>query len=846
MMEHAEVEALKQRIRELEQNTCDCRRIKQDFDHQKQTLDIVLKIAADCIHTSLEKIPETIQSSLARIGEFTGADRAYVFDYDFDKNIGVNTFEWCRKGVEPQIHHLQATPLEAVSEWVEIHRKGDPMIIPDVSALPRGNLKEILEIQQIKSLAAVPIYDDDRLDGFAGFDSVHPFHSYSDREVELLKIFVSLLISLNKRRHAQDVWSRLTAILESTSDLVFTATPDAQLTYLNRAGRIMVGWDADESLDGRLIDDLHSGGVLERIKSEGMTAARDNGSWKGETAVLHRNGRQVPVSQVILGHSSEKGDVAFYSTIMRDISDRVRMETALRKSEEKFRGLYISMGEGMALHKLVYDPSGRAVNYVLLDVNPAYETITGLQADIVRGQQATDVYETDQAPFLDIYAKVAATGQPKRFEIHYAPMDKYLRINAFSPARNQFATVFEDITQQKQAEVEQKKLHAQLLQAQKMESIGRLAGGVAHDFNNMLNIILGYSELSLKKLDPADPLYGRLQKIHHAADRSAGITRQLLAFARKQTITPRILDINQTLEGMLKMLRRVIGENIDLVWKPGKKLQHLKMDPVQIDQILANLCINARDAIADVGKVSIETDMVYIDESYCQNNAAFIPGHYILLTVSDNGCGMNAHTLDNLFEPFFTTKQKGKGTGLGLSTVYGIVRQNNGFIHVYSESGRGATFRIYLPPHQTASADSPEPDIIDIPTGNGETILIVEDEAVNLEMLGSMLNQLNYQVLTAEKPSQAMDLCRTHTGIIALMITDVVMPEMNGKDLAVQVTGLAPDIRILFMSGYAVNVIADQGVLDENIPFLEKPFSLLTLARKIRQVLAMPRPEVPA
>ncbi len=845
MAENFTYDILKKRIQQLEQTASDYHQAKENFEHQKQTQKILIKIAADCINTPLDRTREAIQSSLSIIGEFVGADRAYIFDYDFDKNIGMNTYEWCRQEVTPQIHNLQETPLHGIPEWVETHRKGESVIIPDVSALPHGNLRHLLASQEIKSLAAVPIFDDERLAGFAGFDSVKPFHPYSDREIELLNLFVTLLASLRKRHHAQAVQSRLTAILENTSDLVYTATPDGRLTYLNQAGRHMAGWDKTEPLKNQLIDDLHPDWVLEHITSEGLPRAGQQGLWKGETAIRHRDGRQIPVSQVILGHFSAGGSLAYFSTIMRDISDRVQMEAALRKSEEKFRSLYTSMREGMALHQLVYDASGKAVNYVLLDVNPAYEAITGLQAGQIRGQKATDIYKTDNAPYLDIFANVAATGKPTRFDTHYAPMEKHFRITAFCPAKNHFATVFEDITQRKQAQAEQKELQEQMLQAQKMESVGRLAGGVAHDFNNMLNVILGYSELALKNLDPADRLHARLKKIHHAATRSAGITRQLLAFARKQTVSPRVLDTNQTVEGMLQMLRRVIGENIDLVWKPGKKIQPLKMDPSQIDQILANLCINARDAIADVGKITIETDMVYFDKTYCQNHAGFLPGHYVLLAVSDNGCGMDRHTRENLFEPFFTTKQKGQGTGLGLSTVYGIIKQNNGFIHVYSEPGQGTIFRIYIPPHSGPSTDNRPSKTPETPIGNQETILIVEDEQPNLELLQSMLEQLNYNVLTAAGPSQALLTCRTHAGTIALLITDVVMPEMNGKDLAAQIIRLDPDIRVLFTSGYTANVIAHQGVLDQGVPFLQKPFSLQELACKVQEMLAMSKPVLP-
>jgi two-component system cell cycle sensor histidine kinase/response regulator CckA len=283
-------------------------------------------------------------------------------------------------------------------------------------------------------------------------------------------------------------------------------------------------------------------------------------------------------------------------------------------------------------------------------------------------------------------------------------------------------------------EQESKRIGEQLKQAQKMESVGRLAGGVAHDFNNMLSAILGYTELGMMDISPADPIHGRLKDIQQAAQRSADLTRQLLAFARKQTVAPKVLDLNETVEGMLKMLRQLIGENIDLAWLPGKDLGPIRMDPSQIEQMLANLCVNARDAIHDTGKITVETGIVTFDETYCAMHVGSVPGEYVLLAVSDNGCGMDAGTLSHLFEPFFTTKAVGKGTGLGLATVYGMVKQNNGFIDVISQPGRGTTFKIYLPRHATEAGWTAKVDATQPAARGLETILLVEDEPMILDI----------------------------------------------------------------------------------------------------------------
>jgi len=387
------------------------------------------------------------------------------------------------------------------------------------------------------------------------------------------------------------------------------------------------------------------------------------------------------------------------------------------------------------------------------------------------------------------------------------------------------------------SESERRSLEAQLIQAQKMESVGRLAGGVAHDYNNMLGVIIGYTELALMRTDPANPVRAHLEEILKAARRSADITRQLLAFARKQTVVPRVLDLNETVEGMLKMLRRLIGEDIDLAWLPETNLWPIKIDATQIDQILANLCVNARDAIAGVGKITIETENIRFDEDYCADHAGFVPGEFVLLAVSDDGKGMPPEIVERVFEPFFTTKSAGLGTGLGLATVYGIVKQNDGFINVYSEPGKGTTIKIYLPRHAGPSVEVHAESAAEIELSRGETILLVEDEPQMMKMGKLMLEKIGYQVLTASTPSEATRFASEHAGRIHLLITDVVMPEMNGRDLANRLQSLYPDLKILFMSGYTANTIAHRGVLDEGVNFIQKPFSMRDLAAKVRAAL---------
>jgi signal transduction histidine kinase/CheY-like chemotaxis protein len=381
------------------------------------------------------------------------------------------------------------------------------------------------------------------------------------------------------------------------------------------------------------------------------------------------------------------------------------------------------------------------------------------------------------------------------------------------------------------------RLEEQLLMSQKMESIGRLAGGVAHDFNNMLGVILGYTELAMENIGPDEPLHVCLTEIRKAAQRSADLTHQLLAFARKQTVAPMVLDLNETIERTLNMLRRLIGEDIDLAWLPERDLEPIFVDSSQVDQILTNLCVNARDAIVGTGKITIETSNVVLDGEYCTRHAGFAPGKYVLLTVSDNGCGMNAEMISHLFEPFYTTKEVGKGTGLGLAMVYGAVKQNNGFINVISEPGRGTAFRIYLPQCTAKVAPMPEPQQASSPMAEGDTILLVEDEPAILKMTMLMLEEMGYAVIAAATPGEAIRLARENEDHIDLLMTDVVMPEMNGRELAVNLMSNNPGLKRLFMSGYTADVIAHHGVLEEGMHFIQKPFSMKDLGLKLREVL---------
>jgi PAS domain S-box-containing protein len=533
------------------------------------------------------------------------------------------------------------------------------------------------------------------------------------------------------------------------------------------------------------------------------------------------------------------GDFSYALNVIEREAEHGQSEMALRESESRFR-LFAELA-----------PVGVAI----LDKNEQTLFVSSKFTELF-GYTLEDLPSVDEwwqlaYPDEDVRNRVRREWQTeieeaKRINKEIKPMEYPVTCKDGSLRRVVFRlattgtlnfVVLVDISDRKRAEEERERLEYQLIQAQKMESVGRLAGGVAHDYNNMLGVIIGFAELAIGKTTPDAPLHDDLQEILNAARRATEITRQLLAFARKQTIAPQVLNLNDTLESMLKMLRRLIGEDIDLFWRPGAGLWSVNIDPSQLDQLLANLVVNARDAIADVGKITIETRNVSFDESYCADHLGFSTGEYALLAVSDDGCGMDKTILNQLFEPFFTTKDTGKGTGLGLATVYGIVKQNEGFINVYSEPGKGSTIKIYLPRHGNGADLVKEASAAEIPQGHGETILIVEDEAAILRLAGKMLERQKYIVLEAATPGRAMEIAKEHGDAIDLLITDVIMPEMNGRDLANELQVLYPELKVLFMSGYTANVIAHRGVLDEGVNFVQKPFSNHGLAVKVREVL---------
>nr|WP_321468714.1 response regulator [uncultured Desulfobulbus sp.] len=520
------------------------------------------------------------------------------------------------------------------------------------------------------------------------------------------------------------------------------------------------------------------------------------------------------------------------------VEARKDTEEILRQSETNYRRLFHSIRDAI----LVFDVHRRIIN-----CNRAFAELFGYTMDELIGHPTSILYESEAQFHQMSQSLQALTDDPSQvYLIQFKTKDGRLfpgEINLFRLYDDEermtgFIGLIRDVSQRIESERQQQQLEAQLRQAQKMESIGRLAGGVAHDYNNMLSVILGYAQMGLSKTKPGLPVHEFLQQIVDAAQRSSAMTRKLLGFARKQAVVPRVIDLNECVSGMLKMLQRMIGETVQIIWQPQSYLWPVLIDPSQVDQILANLCVNARDAMPVGGKIVIRTAMVSLTDPLRLSHGQLQPGEYVLLSIVDEGCGIDLEVQERMFEPFFTTKGEGQGTGLGLSTVYGIMQQNGGIIDIRSTPGQGADVSLYLPRHHAPAEERKEKKGA-ILRGGGETILVVDDEEGILQAISALLTGLGYTVLATTRSTEAILLANTEPGGVQLLLADMVMPEMGGVELAKLLCSFYPNLKYLFMSGYAES-FTDKDCDDIQRYCIHKPFSIDELAEKVYNALHMP------
>jgi two-component system cell cycle sensor histidine kinase/response regulator CckA len=640
-----------------------------------------------------------------------------------------------------------------------------------------------------------------------------------------------LLMTQHRQQRSTDALRQshglLEAVIEGTTDAIFVKDVNGRYLMINSAGAGLLGSSAAEVV-GKNDTELFSLETGQRIMERDRLVIQS-----GSTQTYEDIGTAAGVTRTYLStkgpYRDANGRITGLVGISRDITERKRMEESLQVQKAFLEELIECAPEAIAIVDL---------NNIVQRINREFARLFGYTPDETRGRNLDDlivsVDERDEAAWLGREAARGGTAslETTRRRKDGSRVDVSVLVSPISVETGHIAVycIYRDITGQRQIE-------QQLRQAQKMEALGKLAGGVAHDFNNLLTVINGYCRMLLEQHVHAEGRSGYLERIEEAADKAAALTRQLLAFSRRQVLEPRAINLNAVVRDLEKMLRRLIGEDVETLTQVAPDLGTVRADPGQIEQVIMNLVVNARDAMPHGGKLTLETANVELDENYAQEHVGVRAGRYVMLAVTDNGTGMDSETMARLFEPFFTTKELGKGTGLGLSTVHGIVRQSDGHVWVYSEPGRGTTFKVYLPrvdaPPEPLAADKRSPQGV---RGN-ETVLLIEDDRAVRELVNAVLSGCGYSVLVPDHVSEAERLCQAHSGIIHLLLTDVVMPGINGKDLARLVTQHHPEIRVLYMSGYTNNAIVHHGVLDPGAFFLQKPFSPAGLANKVREVL---------
>ncbi len=616
--------------------------------------------------------------------------------------------------------------------------------------------------------------------------------------------------------------------MDSAMDSMAMVSPQGKYTYVNESFVRMLGYASADEILGRSWDEVNDPRDLSSVRNEMNFALAEKGKWFGALTVHSKSGL-IPLEAAVT--RLPDGGVV---TISRDVSDRRRAEIFRAEAEAKYQTLVEQVAAISYIAELGMDGQW-------LYVSPQVEAMFGFPADEWLAQSRDWVQNIHADDRTIVEAAEEASLRGERFQAEYRIIRKDGRVIWVSDtavvvpgsdAHPLMEGIIVDIT-------DRKLLEGQLQQARRMEAVGRLAGGIAHDFNNLLTIIKGYTELGLTRAKASPEVRADLERIEDASERAGGLVRQLLAFSRRQVLQPKVLDLNAIVEGLDKLLRRLMDEAIEMKTVVGKDLGRIKADPGQIEQVIMNLVVNARDAMPEGGRLTVETENVELDSAYARDHVTVRPGRYVMLAVTDTGMGMSPDTIAHIFEPFYTTKESGRGTGLGLSTVYGIVKQSGGYIWVYSEPGHGTTFKVYLPRVEDAVESLPAEKIdgVDRNRAGTETILLVEDEPQLRELTASVLVARGYSVVEAKNSDEAEQLANKYGAKIQLLLTDVIMPGISGRELAKKLLVRQPSLRVLYMSGYTYNVIAQGGTLERGVAFLQKPFTPRVLVEKVREVL---------
>jgi len=805
-------------------------RSDEELDYRLCIEEAIFEISVKFINCKPEEIDSRIREALRRIGECLGADRSYVFLLRDGGGNMINAYEWCSEGIGHRAEYMKEVPVEGFPWLMGRLRRLETVHIPRVAALPpeAAAERESLWSQGVRSSVLVPLIIGEIPEGFLGLDSVKSEKAWTEEDIKLLKIVGETIISALERTRIEKALefehAQLLSIFDSINEVVYVSDIDTyEILYVNRYLRELMGKDPTGGLCYKEIQgcdspcDFCTNEIIKNLQGEPYR-------WEYHNPILNKD--YMILDRLIKWPDSR--NVRFEFAV--DITERKKAEEEVRKQNEFLNYLLESLTHPFFVINVK--------DYTVVTANTAARSTMSSGAkchEIIHGKDKPCSLEGIRCP-IDViketkkhvvieHTHVDKNGNERAHEIHGFPIFNE------NGEIEQIIEYLLDITERKQ-------LESQFLQAQKMESIGRLAGGIAHDFNNLLTAIIGNVEMILMTISQENIIYEEVNEIKKSAERAADLTRQLLAFSRRQVIEPRVVDLNDLITGMEKMLRRLIGEDIELLTCTHEELWPVRIDPGQVEQILTNLVVNARDAMPGGGMIIIETGNVVFDEEYVKNHMGSIPGEYVMMAVSDTGMGMDERTKQHIFEPFFTTKGKWKGTGLGLSTCYGIVKQNNGFIWVYSEPGHGTTMKIYLPRvHETPGFETEKDELVEI-SGGMETILLVEDEPSVRKMIFRTLSEKGYRVMEASNGEEALRLIEErNTGEIHLVIADVIMPRMGGRDLIERVKRYFPGLKVLYISGYTDNSIVNHCMLPPGRNFLQKPFSTAALIHKVRQVL---------
>jgi PAS domain S-box-containing protein len=634
-----------------------------------------------------------------------------------------------------------------------------------------------------------------------------------------------------RQNQTEDTLQRHNRAMDSAVNGIAIVDAKGQHTYANAAFAQTMGHENPESIVGRPWRDVYAPQDVERQEGQIRESLRKSGKWYGPMTIHRRDGSALPVEMSITV-LPDRGVVC----VSRDMTAKREAENARAQAEAKYRMLVEQVAAISYIAEL-------GMHGEWLYVSPQVETMFGFSAEewLMDSRAWTQHVHPDDHKVVEAAEEASKRGE--RFQAEYRVVRKDGRIIwvsdtavvvAGSDAHPLMEGIIVDITERKQ-------LETQLQQARRMEAIGRLAGGIAHDFNNLLTIIKGYTELALKRSRISPELQADMERIEDAAERAGTLVRQLLAFSRRQVLQPKLVDLNSIVMGLDKLLRRLMDEDIQMTTIPGKDIGTIKADPAQMEQVIMNLVVNARDAMPKGGRLTVETANVDLDAAYASDHATVKPGSYVMLAVSDTGMGMSPETVAHIFEPFYTTKESGRGTGLGLSTVYGIVKQSGGYIWVYSELGRGSSFKVYLPRVEQAPEALPAVKMASGEQKGTETILLVEDQPQVRELARMALSENGYTVLATSSSEDAEIACARHGAEIHLLLTDLIMPGITGRELAKRLTARHPEMRVLYMSGYTFGITTQtgmqSGLLEDGVAFLQKPFTPSTLSEKVREVL---------